>query len=696
MRGPAALILSTTFIAALATPGCGESTRAARGATPATAADRPDATAPAERVRFTFALTRRPAAGLVATFSAPGGGAPAPAQTLDADGALRLPAGDSGLRLVDPVSGLVLLAAASRAELAELRAATREGALELPLPVRLVGRVSMGAGAGGFSGPADQLELHVGVGPRISVADYASRVHAVLAQPLPGLPLDEDRAWGLRLPPISTSWKVLRPRLDGSFDAGWLPLVAAPQLIAADRAGTLATLEVALPVGLAPRALLDAGVIAPQPSAALELDGGALPATDLPLLLQASLDEAEVAAADASAAALRLTLLHRLDFRAASFAVKRRPVELAASRPTRVAGLPRFARLQLRVFGPRPGILLRRTLTPAAASAAPSAAPSAATSGASTVAVTRVPLSAAELLGAPRRIPLTGKVRFSDGSPAAGATVVYGSYPDRREVRTDRNGGFAIPAIAAGREAVLFVDAPSAGRPPFDRAHASERLEIPADRQRVEVELTVPRPSAPFTSSASIVSCPGGQPTNVTDPISYNLPACAAITQSEQLAFCPLLGAYLGQEPVAVDVAELQVNPDGGETWARLRLAAPGTYNFLLSYSPFVYAITAMEIPTTDFVNVRFAPPAPWPTAVLVATDPLGRPAANLNIAFPNWVYDADAYDGLTDQNGAMQVDCFNLNPVDSFVDSDQGCYQGPVDLRARGANLTLGSCEGF
>lgn len=687
MRGPTTLFVCVA-LAAVAAPmaGCGESTRTSRATAPTPAG--PPARAADERVRFMFAISGRPAAGLVATFPAAAAEATAaaPPQLLDAEGGIALPAGPHGLRLVDPTSGLVLFAAGSRAALDEQRADHPDRGIRLPSPVRLVGRLALDANAG-FRGPVERLELHVGAGPRLSVADYASRAHARIAQPLPGLPLDENRAWGLPLPSISSSWQTVRPRADGSFDAGWLALTAAPQLIATDGAGQLATLEVPLPAGLGPRATLDAGAIAPQPTVTLELDRAALPATALPLLLQASLDGAAVSPTDADAAALRLALLHRLEPRAAAFAMKRRPFDLELRGLTRIAGLPRFTRLELRVAGPRPGLLVRRTLTAPAAAAPSAASPSA---------VARVELSAAELLGAPRKIPLVGRVRFSDGSPAAGATVVYGSYPDRRETRTDRTGAFSLPAVAAGREVVIFVDAPSGGEPPFDRATASQRLEISADQPRVQLELTVPRPSPSFTSGAGLVSCPGGQAANVTDPIPYQIAPCSAITQSEELAYCPIAAAYLGQEPVAVEVSDLQVNPVGGEAWARLRLATPGTYNFLLSYTPFVYALTTVEVPTTDFVTVQFMPPAPWPTAVLVAANSFGGPAADTDIAFPNWVYNADPYNGLTDANGAMIVNCFNMNPVDTFVDSDQGCYQGPVDLRARGANLTLGSCQGF
>jgi hypothetical protein len=686
MRGLTALLLCSTIALLSLAASCGDSTRAA-GATSPTAAGPPAADVPAgERVRFAFAITDRPVTGLIATAFPVG--TPLP---FDADGALPLPPGEGGVRVVDPVSGLLLFEAADRAAILDARRGRREQVIQLPLPVRVAGAVALqtpAAPAGaGFVGPADRIELHLGSGPRISVADYARREHALLTLPSP----DENQAWGMTLPSISSRWTALRPRPDGSFEAGWLALLAAPQLVAADRAGNVATLEVPLPRQLAPHALLTAR-IAPQPSATVEIDRAGLPTTALPLLLQASLDSAEPA--QPAEAALRLALLHRLDARAAAFAMKRGSVDVLLDGPTRIAGLPAFRRLDLRVAGPRPGILLRRALTlDASASAAAQR-------------VARLPLRGAELLGTPRRIPLAGKVRFSDGRPAAGATIVYGSYPDRHEARADRDGRFAIPAVAAGREAVLFVDAPSGGPPPFDRMSASKRLEIPAAEQRVDVELTVPHLPTAFRSgaraggAATVVSCPGGQAANAIDPIPYRLRTCGDITQSEQLAFCPVLAAYLfngsTNEVAPVEVSDLQVDPDGAATVARLRVASAGTYTFIVSYTPFVYAMTSMDIQTPDFVTISLQPPDPWPTAIVVAVDSFGRTVPELDIAFSNWVAAVDPFNGLTDKNGAMTVSCFNQDPVDAFVASDFGCFEGALRLQGRGANLVLGSCDGF
>jgi hypothetical protein len=289
-------------------------------------------------------------------------------------------------------------------------------------------------------------------------------------------------------------------------------------------------------------------------------------------------------------------------------------------------------------------------------------------------------------------------VRFEDGRAIANATVVYGSYPDRYETRTDAQGAFAIPAVATGREAVIFVDAPTGGRPPFERTTVSQRLEIAANQARVDVSITVP-PPLPATG-VQIINCPRGQAADPTTPIPYALRTCGRITQSEQLAFCPLLEAYRRsggvQQLTPVNVVDLQVNPDGAEARASVQVPAPGTYTFVLSYTPFVYAQKELEIDTSDPVPMAFVPPDPWPSAVIVAVDRVGRPAPDLEVAFPNWVSAADPFDGLTDRNGAMTIDCFNLDPVPAFVASELGCFEGAVRLRQTGANLVLQSCEGF
>jgi formylglycine-generating enzyme required for sulfatase activity len=75
----------------------------------------------------------------------------------------------------------------------------------------------------------------------------------------------------------------------------------------------------------------------------------------------------------------------------------------------------------------------------------------------------RLRFGAAELL--PRRIsaPLRGVLRRPDGTPVAGATVVYDAYPARVETRTAADGSFTV-ASAEKIDAVLFVDVPGASR----------------------------------------------------------------------------------------------------------------------------------------------------------------------------------------------------------------------------------------
>jgi hypothetical protein len=662
------ILVLAGVLAAVAT-ACSDTARGVRGDRRPPAGPSATRSRSPERLRFAYQVTRQPAAGLVAVFADRGAGSSS-AIVLDADGGLPRPVRDGSLRVLDPLSGLVLFEAGSLDALGEALAATADAAIRIPLPVRVLGRVD------GFSGRPDDVDVHHGSGARIAVTSYVRREQGIALQPSP----DDNRAWGLDLPTIASRWAVTRPHADGAFDTGWLAIAAAPQLIAADRAGHVATLEVALPNTLRAHDLLNAGAIAPQPSAVVEIDRARLPATALPLVLQAGIDKAEVVAGSEPEAALRLVLLHRLDPRAAEFAMRRHDVDVALDGVTRIPGLPAFARLDLYVTGPRPGLVVRRTLTPGAAGAA------------------RVSLTQAELLGTPRRIPLTGRVRFEDGQPAAGASVVYSSYPDRAETRTDRAGAFAFPRVAAGREAVVFIDAPAGGKPPFDRITATQRFEIAADQSTVDVSIAIPRP---LQAQVNIVRCPGGQPANVNQPIPYVMRTCGSrITQSQQLAFCPILAAYRRsggtQELAPVDVAEIQVNPDGAEAFAALRVATPGTYTFVMSYTPFVYAQKEVVIDSASPVTVQFVPPDPWPAAVVVAVDPVGRPAADLEIAFPNWVEAADPFDGLTDQNGAMEVNCFNMDPVPGFVASGAGCFEGPIRLQHRGANVVLGSCEGL
>jgi hypothetical protein len=82
---------------------------------------------------------------------------------------------------------------------------------------------------------------------------------------------------------------------------------------------------------------------------------------------------------------------------------------------------------------------------------------------------------------------------------------------------------------------------------------------------------------------------------------------------------------------------------------------------------------------------------------VLAVSNRFGNPAANVEVAFPNWIEAADAYDGLASSSGTLKIDCFTLDPVPAFVASRaDGCFEGAVRLWERGANIVLGSCDGF
>ena len=389
------------------------------GLTAALAASEPQAP---ERLRFVYLFSGEPAAHLAASLTDPRTAVTTRVE-LGADGTLPLPEGGGSLELRDPRSGLVLFSASSLADFDE----PADGVVRLPLPVRVIGRVE------GFSDDPAEIEIHHGSGARISVSDFERREHGLLFLPF----AEENRAWGLELPTIASRWRIERPRADRSFDSGWIALTAAPQLVVADRAGRLATLEVPLPAENSKHAVLAAGTVTPQPSTAIELDRTDLPATDLPLVLQAGLEAAAAVPGAEAETALRLALLNRLHPRTAHFALRRGEIPLSLGGVTRIAGLPPFTALDLYVTGPLPGIRMRRSLAlPEGGSA-------------------RFRLAAFDLLGVPRRIPLRGRVHFADGEPIADATVVYSSYPDRRETRTDAAGRFAFPAVAAGRSAVL-------------------------------------------------------------------------------------------------------------------------------------------------------------------------------------------------------------------------------------------------
>ena len=202
----------------------------------------------------------------------------------------------------------------------------------------------------------------------------------------------------------------------------------------------------------------------------------------------------------------------------------------------------------------------------------------------------------------------------------------------------------------------------------------------------------------------AIVTCPGGQPADPSQPIQYTFNQCGArYTQDDlQLAFCPILGAYRNVDGTWQDspirVEQIQVNPQGGAAQASVWFPSVGEYSLVLSYTPFVYSLTQGVIEDISRpIVVSFQPPNPWRTAVISALTPQGWPATNLEITFSNWIQSVDPYEALTDRElGTFQIDCFTMDPVDAFVDDPRGCFQGPVRLQERGANIVLGSCEGF
>ncbi|MEM6455008.1 MAG: carboxypeptidase-like regulatory domain-containing protein [Acidobacteriota bacterium] len=615
-----------------------------------------------ERIRFVYRFAETPAAGLVASLTDPQT-AEARRIVLDADGSLLLPADDHRLTLLDPLSGLTLFVRHGT------RAWTRpaDGVVHLPLPVRVVGALH-----GWRTRHAEAIAIHHGSGARLSVGAFQRRTHGLRDAPRD----DENTIWGLTLPTIATDWASVRPRRDRSFDTGWIALTAPAQLAIAGADGEIATREVPLPDTVEAHAVLQAGAIAPGPSTTIEIDRAAWDGTDLPLVLRAQLDDA-VIADDAGDAALRAALLEIVAPSTAHFLGRRAPLPLALSGVTRITGLPPLARADVAVAGPTPGLVSHHALT------------------IRDRALVRIVL-AAERRTPPSSVQLTGQVRSAAGRPVADATVVLASYPDRAETRTDAEGRFAFDDVATQRQAVVFVDAPSTGAPPFDRVTFSQRLEIPADSDDLALTLDAPPGAAPVTEA--FIDCLN-QP--ATDPLPYVFQTCGdTFTQSEQLAYCPVLGAYRtvggSQEPATVTVTALAVEPAGGQANVTLEVPIDGTYSFILSYTPFVYATADAVLQTGVPVTIPFQPPAPWASTVIAVNNQAGQPAGDTEVAFPNWVYAADAYNDLTNDTGNITIDCFNLDPVPAFVKSDGGCFDGAVQLRASGVNIQLGDCDGF
>ncbi|MEM7644984.1 MAG: hypothetical protein AAF366_21085, partial [Pseudomonadota bacterium] len=393
----------------------------------------------AGRTVFTFAIDGDRATELVVR-SGPAGDARI--GITDSEGAVDFDLVPGWLQVIDSQTGATLIARFIDEPASEI---------VVPMPIRFTGRLL------GFGTDPTAVTLHFGYGPDLPLADYQRLEHDMRLSPSPG----ENSAFGLDLPPVPARWIEGRPRADGIFYSPWVPVDGRVELIVRHADGRTAMVPFAPYAGLAPYSVVSLPDIQVQFAGRVEI--AVAPAdTALPLVLDLGISDIAVEGPDAVSLARRLSLLNRVDRDLGQLLTGRRRLQLDLEGQRRLIGVPPMEALSYYLTSPTPGIAREGRLTVPR-------------DGAATVA-----FEASAMLG-DRGNPATvaAIAVFDDGAPAAGARVVYSSYPDRFETAADADGRFVFEGVPRDRDAVIFIDAPVDGAPPFDRVTQDFRVAAP-------------------------------------------------------------------------------------------------------------------------------------------------------------------------------------------------------------------------
>lgn len=592
-------------------------------------------------LRLVYLHSGAPAAGLEVSVVDERTGR-ASTHTSAADGSVPVPGGAVRVRVDDKARGLTLFP----------EAPVSEPCLKVPEAVRVRGRV---AGAG-----AERTRIRLGDGPHEEAAERYRReaLPDAMRVPLARSPL------GHPLPPSPARWRDVALEA-GAFTSDWIVAEEPPFVLAFDPAGRTALIEVPLPEGLAAGATLDAGTLTLRPPYALELRvelpaGSVSPAPRLRVSAAASAAQDE---------ALRLaSVLDQIDGRLFELFALGRSVTLPSSGRLELAGLPPTDSVTLELSDPPAGIAVERTLHPAPGR-------------------TRVQLGAAELGPGLRHAPgrVTGSLRVAGaGAPVAGATVVYFHPPERRETRTDAQGRFSLRGVPIGPGARVFVDARASRLGPgvvatqvFSGLDSSRPLRL----ELAEVQSASPgfgrRPETPPGPEAPQETC-----TNATTNAEY--PNLAGQRQTES-------GAVFDKIKV--------LDGDLGQRRFKVQVARAGQWQFILAETAFVvyFGGATFENPNEpQWVVTGTAPNPTQEQRLLRFFRPNGAFAADVPVSFASFVSDPDPLELLTDDEGLIRLRCVNTNPIFVFVDSDQGCFDGDVNIANLVTSVTLkdaGTC---
>jgi hypothetical protein len=501
------------------------------------------------------------------------------------------------------------------------------GVVRVPEPVRIRGRVeSATAGA--------RIRLRAGFGPR----KPAMTRHTAEERTYPRAEENKVVA-GIELPPVASRWDEITLDASGAFTTNAITSESDPQLVALDDAGGMTTLEAQIPSNIAPGATIDAGTIRIGAPIALDvaLD---LPPSDLPVTLMASVRSVTFDPADRALIARHLSLLDQFDDAMFEFATARMPYSLELNGTTRIAGLPPFSTIELDVFGPKPGLALRRVVQLAH-------------DHPTEVRITAADLDLSHLSGLP---PVKGRVVLAgSGTPVANAMVVYSDYPVKQEARTDADGNFTMPQSAPPRKAIWFIDARASHVPETYRPTAI----VPATDPGTGGVLTLELPLKPESPKESVLN-----------PLNLQIEGCThGVTNDDQYPACQ--GAIqTGFEQFVQGVVHDCVS-NGALNALQFNVERTGNWALEYSYTPFLlYGTGVVEVPDTTWI-ANMQPVSNIVDRIILrfcsneaCTDFV--PSTPFQIS--SFLTDPDSLEGTSDKTGNIVINCINTNPLYVYV----------------------------
>lgn len=575
-------------------------------------------------LRLSWAATAAPAGDLVAELLASGAGS---VQVhIDESGLLPVDGPLSGLRLVDPVSGLLLLEVERTVEPGE--------AFSLPEPFRVSGRILLDPGV-----PAEFVTAAFGTGPRVPAAERVRTERGLSIRPSP----DESTAWEVELPPSASLWLPLALDSTGRFTSPWtLADGHAPQVAAHDGAGRYTALDIRLPENLEPRKTVDAGEhpLGPLTGILVTIESPPQGAPTVPIAL--SLLDGRIGPGAMEGAQLLLSVADRIDPRVADFATGRGDYFMTPQGSTEIAPLPPFESVRLVARGATPMHVAERVF------AIPQGN------------LVRVDFRADELYPvASDFFVMDGTLRLEGTNrPVTSARVVASWFGGRREAFADDDGRFLFEQVPSGQPLTFFVEA-------FD----------PASPPRYSHQETKPFPRGEPVDGRWTVEweVPGHQWLVVEDPAGLAFGGAEdPIVSLERLSpggewkpWPRVLEFYFGDDGVDIEIRQ------------------PGTWRAVVQRHPLVALRSGPgTLAENDHETVvrLLDPGGDLRTVRLRLLDPDGLPAARRTFHAVPAILGGQPVELLTDSHGIAELGPTNLDEFSIRVEGDT-VFEGTVRI---------------